>query len=97
MFNLIKGFVEFVSALLILISVKIALASWLAGTFGVAILIVTAYFASQKKIRAIIQGATGAILLLTVFQVTTPVYISIPVGFLMFVISISSILPTLIE
>jgi len=97
MLTLIKGFVEFVSALLVLISVKIQLVSWLAGTFGVAVLIVAVYFASKKKIRAVIQAGTGAILLLTVFQVTTPGYISIPVGFLMFVISISTILPTLVE
>ena len=97
MLSLIKGFVEFVAALLVIISVKIQLTSWLSLTFGIAVLIVAVYFVSQRQLRSIIHAGAGAILLLTLFQITAPAYIAIPVGLILFVISISTILPVLLE
>ena len=97
MFSLIKSFVEVVSGILLLLSIRINIFSFLAITFGIAILIVGLYYAFEKKIKSLVHFSTGSLLLLAVVGINIHPLISVIVGLAIFVIGIIDVLKALMD
>ncbi len=97
MLNIIKGFIHLVSALLIFVSMKTQLDFWLILIFGGSMLLFGLYSASERKVfTSAIQLLGSLTLSLQLIQQGHPL-LSVPIGSLLLLISITTILPTLLE
>lgn len=95
MFNAIKVFIEFASALILIFSAKADINIWLAIPFATALLLIGAYYTAKKSPRALVQIASGILILLPALNIQTQAFLSIPVGIAMFAIALSGLLPIL--
>ncbi len=97
MYKIGNGFIEFVASILIFVSMKIHLDFWLAASFGIALALFGIYSGTQKRIvTTAVELVSGSVLLLHIINVGHPI-VSIPAGVLLFILSITKILPGLLE
>ena len=97
MLTLVKGLIQLVSAIVVVVSIKVEISFWLALSLGVLVLAIGAYSAIQKKLRAIIEIGAGTFLLIPLLKVAVPVFLSLPFGILLFIESIAILVPLILE
>ena len=97
MLTLIKGFIELIGAIIILVAIKVQITFWLAVVLGVLVLAIGIYSAFQKQLRAIIEIGSAVVILLHLIPIAMHPAISMPVGIILFIVAAGTIVQILIE